>query len=100
VLQKVLDKYNGELCYYAEKLDGSSATYFINNEMFGVCSRNLELLETEDNSFWKVAKTLNIEEKLRRANKNIAIQGELIGEGVQGNKYKLKGQTVKFFTAF
>lgn len=27
---------------------------------------------------------------------SIAIQGELIGEGIQGNKYKLKGQTVRF----
>jgi RNA ligase (TIGR02306 family) len=28
------------------------------------------------------------------------LQGEIIGEGIQGNKYKLKGQTVFFFNAF
>ncbi len=33
-------------------------------------------------------------------NKNIAIQGELIGEGIQSNKLKIKGQTVKFFNVF
>ena len=33
-----------------------------------------------------------LEEKLRTLGKNITIQGEIIGEGVQGNKYKLKGQ--------
>jgi RNA ligase (TIGR02306 family) len=86
--------------YVAEKLDGSSATFYFNNGVFGVCSRNLELLEDEGNSFWKVARQMQLEEKLRSLNINIAIQGELIGEGIQGNPYKIKGQTVKFFNAF
>jgi hypothetical protein len=43
---------------------------------------------------------LKIEEKLRELGRNIAIQGELIGEGIQKNPYKIKGQTVKFFNAF
>ena len=68
--------------------------------MFGVCSRNIELLENEDNSFWKLARELKLEEKMNESGKNICLQGELIGEGVQGNPYKLKGQTVKFFNAF
>lgn len=100
VLQKVLDKYKGEKCYVTEKLDGSSATYYIKDGAFGVCSRNLELLEDTENSFWKVARQLDIENKLRALDKNIAIQGELIGEGIQDNKLKLRGQTVKFFNAF
>lgn len=100
ILQKVLDKYKGEHGYITEKLDGSSATYYVNEGVFGCCSRNMDLLEDADNSFWKCARQLNIEEKLRSLDKNIAIQGELIGEGVQGNKYNLKGQTVYFFNAF
>ena len=100
VLQKVLDKYKDEICYVTEKLDGSSATYYINNGEFGVCSRNLELLEDEENSFWKVARQLDIENKLRSLNGNYAIQGELIGEGIQGNKLKLRGQTLKIFNIF
>lgn len=100
VLQKLLDKYQGELCYITEKLDGSSATYYVNEDIFGVCSRNLDLLEDESNSFWKVARQLNIEEKLRSLQMNIALQGELVGEGVQDNKLKLRGQTVYFFNAF
>jgi len=28
------------------------------------------------------------------------LQGEIIGEGIQGNLYKLKGQTVHFFNVF
>lgn len=100
VLQKVLDKYAGEFCYVTEKLDGSSATYYLNNGEFGCCSRNLDLLEDNENSFWKIARQMDIENKLRALGKNYAIQGELIGEGIQDNKYRLKGQTVRFFNVF
>jgi RNA ligase (TIGR02306 family) len=100
VLQHVLDKYKGTKCYVTEKVDGSSGTYFINKGEFGVCSRNLELLEDDENSFWKVARQMDIELKLRSLNGNFAIQGELIGEGIQDNKLKLRGQTMRFFNAF
>jgi RNA ligase (TIGR02306 family) len=86
--------------YVTEKLDGSSATFYINNGEFGVCSRNLELLETEGNTFWKVARELDLENKLKEYGINLSIQGELIGESVQGNPYKIKGQTVRFFNLF
>lgn len=100
VLQEMLDKYADEKCFITEKLDGTSVTYYLNNGEFGVCSRNLDLLEDEKNSLWKVARELKLEEKLRSLNTNIALQGEIVGEGIQGNKYKLHGQTVYFFNAF
>lgn len=100
VLQELLDKLKGELCYVTEKLDGSSVTYFIKDNVFGVCSRNLELIDTPENTLWKLARELEIEEKLVALNGNYALQGEVIGEGVQGNKYKLKGQRVFFFSVF
>lgn len=92
--------------YFAtEKLDGSSVTYYLKDNVFGVCSRNLDLIETDDNTFWKVARQEKIEEKMRefaKANSitNFNLQGEVIGEGIQKNKYKLKGQTVRFFRSF
>ena len=105
-VQNITKEY-GEYCYQSkhqfyvtEKLDGSSSTFYFNNGEFGVCSRNLELLETEGNTFWKVARELDLENKLRNYGINVSLQGELIGEGVQGNPYNLKGQTVKFFNAF
>lgn len=73
------------------KLDGSSMTVYLNDGEFGVCSRNQELRETEDNTFWKVARQNNMEKKLRSLGRNIALQGELIGEGIQGNHEKIKG---------
>lgn len=86
--------------YVTEKLDGSSATFYLKDEVFSVCSRNLELIETEGNTFWKVARELELEDKLKTIGFNVCLQGELIGEGVQGNPYKIKGQTVRFFNGF
>lgn len=94
-------KTSNETQYYVtEKLDGSSATFYWKDGEFGVCSRNLELLETEDNTFWRVARKMDLEKKLKSNGKNLCLQGELIGEGIQGNPYGIKGQTVRFFDVF
>jgi RNA ligase (TIGR02306 family) len=85
--------------YVTEKLDGSSVTFYHNFGVMGVCSRNIDLLETEDNKFWSAARALNIHAILSGYG-NIALQGELIGEGIQGNPYKLKGTQVMFFNAW
>jgi RNA ligase (TIGR02306 family) len=104
--------------YVTEKLDGSSATYYFRDGVFGVCSRNLELANPgvfepgsvlcndgverprKENTFWKVARELFIEEKLGTLEENYAIQGELIGEGVQKNPYRIKGHTLRIFNVF
>jgi RNA ligase (TIGR02306 family) len=102
-IQNLADEYDEmkkHSYYVTEKLDGSSATFYFKNGEFGVCSRNLELLETEGNTFWKVARELDLENKLKEYGINLSVQGELIGEGIQGNPYKIKGQTVRFFNLF
>ena len=83
-----------------EKLDGSSMTVYLRDGEFGVCSRNLELKPSETNSLWKVAIRNDLELKLRRANRNLALQGELIGEGIQGNPYKQKAQEFFLFDIY
>lgn len=76
-----------------EKLDGTSMTVFLERDgRFGVCGRNWELTETDENSLWRAARADGIESKLRETGRALAIQGELIGESIQGNPYKLKGQ--------
>lgn len=102
-IQNLSDQYDElktHTYYVTEKLDGSSATFYYNDGVFGVCSRNLELLETEGNTFWKVARELDLENKMKSLGKNISIQSELIGESVQGNPYKIKGQTIRCFNLF
>jgi RNA ligase (TIGR02306 family) len=75
-----------------EKLEGSSMTCYLIDGVFGVCSRNLDLKRDEANSFWKTAIDLDIEGKMRAEGKdNFAVQGELVGNGVQGNVYKMGG---------
>ena len=74
-----------------EKLEGSSMTVYQIKGEFGVCSRNLDLKETEGNAFWAAARRDDIEAKMKAVDEywDFAIQGELIGPGIQGNIYKL-----------
>ena len=99
-LTKEYGIYSLDKFYVTEKLDGSSVTYYVKDGVFGVCSRNLDLLEDENNSMWKFAIESGLRDRLVGLGKNIAIQGEIIGEGIQGNPYKRIGQTVKIFNGF
>lgn len=84
-----------------EKLDGSSMTVFVDRGgKFGVCSRNWHLRSSESNTLWRVAKQLDLENKLPLVRYPIALQGELIGEGVQKNRYGIKGHSFRLFDAY
>ena len=79
-----------------EKLNGSSMTVFLHDGVFGVCSRNFNLAQDETNTFWRVAIAQGLQGKLERIGYNLALQGELIGNGVQGNSYNLEQQFIVF----
>ena len=100
-LKRELENYDSVFFEVTEKLEGSSMTcYMIENE-FGVCSRNMDLKRDANNTFWKVAIELDIEAKLRKARiANAAIQGELIGPGIQGNIYNLTTHTFRVFDIY
>jgi len=83
-----------------EKLDGSSMTVYVFDDDEGVCSRNLNLRETEGNSLWTVARRNDLIGKIRSTGQNLAFQGELIGEGIQGNPYKIRGQEFYLFDIY
>ena len=85
-----------------EKLEGSSMTVYLIDGVFGVCSRNLDLKETADNTFWQVARQEQIEQKMRETGPDaqFAIQGELIGPGIQGNIYKLSKPEFRVFDVY
>ena len=99
-IPEFLEKYKGEICYVTEKVDGTSATYFLKDNEFGVCSRNLNLEEEEINIFWIVANQLRIEQTLRDYGNNIALQGEILGPKVQDNRYGLKTYNLYLFNIF
>jgi hypothetical protein len=89
---------------YTEKEDGSSTTVYYYNGHVGVCSRNMELPLDDGNKYVYAINKYNLIEKLttfcKENNCNIALQGELLGPGVQGNKYKLTDYDIYFFNAF
>jgi len=105
--------------YKTEKCEGTSFCAYIKDGKFGVCGRTIDFKVPEEdlgydemNVYWKVAKKFDMETKMRSLifgnlsdknfspMKNFALQGELIGEGIQKNIYKLKGQKVMFYNAF
>jgi RNA ligase (TIGR02306 family) len=67
------------------KLDGSSMTVYNNNGEIGVCSRNMDLIEDETNAYWRVARKSGLIDAIKKF-PNYAVQGELMGPGVQGNR--------------
>jgi RNA ligase (TIGR02306 family) len=93
---------DGLLFEVTEKMEGSSMTVYLIDGEFGVCSRNLDLKETEGNTFWQVARRDDIEAKMRTIGEtgDWAIQGELIGPGIQGNIYKLSQPEFRVFDVY
>jgi RNA ligase (TIGR02306 family) len=80
------------------KIDGSSMTVFRLDGVLRVCSRNMELLISEENagnSF--VAMALSISDKIPEG---LVFQGEIWGEGIQGNKEGIKGHRFSVFDVY
>ena len=105
VLEAALLRNRGKAFYVTEKLDGTSFSAFVRQGTFGVCSRNLWMDETDEgNLHARVARSLKLDEKLRAARErlgfDLAIQGEVIGPGIQKNKYGLKDVALRVFNVF
>lgn len=97
------------------KLDGSSMTVYHlradskHLELFkdhpegecriGVCSRNLEV-ELDGNHFGETAKAAGIAQALQTSGRNIAVQGELIGPGIQKNYEKVTENQYHIYAVF
>jgi len=80
-----------------EKVDGSSCSIFRHHGKFGVCSRNLQLAETDKNTHWQVVHQLEIQEWLPD---NLAIQAELAGPKIQKNRLQLNKHQLFCFDIF
>lgn len=103
--EHILRVYQNKPFRITEKLDGTSFTAFLKDDDFGLCSRNLRLDEEDDaHLFVRVSKGLGIKEKLTAMRAalscNVALQGEVVGPGVQGNKYRLNTHKLYVFNVF
>lgn len=105
---RICDDETGTPFIVTEKLDGQSATYALERKGykydFKVCSRNL-INENKESSYWRIADKLKIESSLRKiadtfSASNVVLQGEIVGDGIQGNKYGLKGIEFYAFNLF
>lgn len=102
VLEAALQRHRGKTFYVTEKLDGTSFTAFVRRGVFGLCSRNQWLDESDEtNVLARTALALNLDEKLRSAGQrlgfDIAVQAEVIGPGIQKNKYARPAATMRVF---
>lgn len=80
------------------KLDGSSGTFFVRETPcakieVGVCSRNLQLKISDankDNTFVRIlfdtGLNIALEQFYNETGQSIAVQGEIMGPGIQGNR--------------
>lgn len=91
--------FRGESFFVSEKVDGTSFTAFFDSE-FGICGRNYQYAEDANNSYWRIAQELKLAETMKRLDRKIAIQGELIGPGIQKNRYKVKELKLFVFNIF
>lgn len=101
-LKNLINEVAGMKFVGTEKIDGSSETIYLKDNKFYVCSRNNHIDKDDGSKYWRVVKEQDIESKMRDyfKNRNIALQGELCGEGIQGNKYKIKGIDIYIFDIF
>lgn len=90
------ERENGTHFTVTEKIDGQSATYFLEKVgrkkfEFGVCSRNIRLGKPDNSSYWNIAIKMKVKDVLQELigeHDRIVLQGEIIGPGIQKNKYK------------
>ena len=96
--------FQGRTFEVTEKLNGTSMTVYVDGVMgFGVASRNLDLCRNDVSSYWVAAhkaRLFDILETCSITSANYALQGELVGEGIQGNPYKLRGCEFRLFDVF
>lgn len=104
VLGDMLEKYKGTECYVTEKIDGQSITiWFDGRSKMHVASRNYEILDKRD-YMWAAVGCENVEAKVRACFFHLRpmhffLQGELIGPGIQANRYNKMTYFIYFFNS-
>lgn len=92
----VLEELRGQPFVATVKMDGTSATFVMLEGQLHACGRNHSVLEG-DNLYWYVAAKRRIGEVLVKA-PHLAIQGEIVGPGLQKNPVGLKDKDLFVFS--
>lgn len=76
-----------------EKMEGQAATYYLKNGRYHVCSHNYEI-DRRKGSWGAISEELELDKVLKKirkdSGKELAIQGEICGPGIQKNIYNFK----------
>lgn len=99
---EIIKELNNILVYSTIKYDGTSFTCSYKDGDFNVCSRNntLKIEGNEDNTYVKMIEQYDLKNKMIKYNKNISLQGELCGNGIQKNLLELKTHKVFMFNVW
>ncbi len=84
--------------YITTKMDGTSCTLYYEKGSFGVCGHNFEYKDTPSCAMWNYAHEHGLPEKFAAYGRDIAIQGEFCGPGIQKNPLALKKNELFCFT--
>jgi len=99
---KFIERLTGKPYYISLKLDGTSSTFLINpkDEVYHVCGRNYSYKESDNHKFWILSRKYNIEQGLRgfwERGHRLALQGEVVGPGIQKNPLGLSHHDLYIF---
>lgn len=109
VKKRTLERHKDHTFEVTMKLDGSSMTVYTYQDKRGVCSRNLDLdIENDsETTFAKIYYELGLDSILKVISTgwgeevmNLAIQGELMGPGIQGNRENLNHHKFYVFDVY
>lgn len=99
-----LVNFYGKESFITLKMDGSSLSAYYFEGKIGVCSRNLELRENENNKFWNIVKKLHVDDFLvdlyRVTGHYYSVQGEYCGPGINGNRIGLHAPELYIFNLY
>jgi RNA ligase (TIGR02306 family) len=97
---KFIEGLTGNPYSISLKLDGASCTFIIDPKdgEYHACGRNYSYKPASEHAFWKVNDRYGIEAGLRSLGGSLAVQGEIVGPGIQCNRLGLSEVDFYAFT--
>jgi RNA ligase (TIGR02306 family) len=114
-ITNILPKLIGKDVVITRKEDGTSTTFISylkpqqndepcqsNERTFTICGRNIQLItpDSSNQHYFAIEKKFNIKDGMFKLGKNIAIQGEIVGPKINGNKLMLTNLDFRVFNIY
>lgn len=95
---RVIQEMQGLDCYVTIKVEGTSSTFYNKDGEYGVCSRRIDLIEDENNTYWKMSHKYELDKVLKDT--DYAIQAETFGPSIEDNVLGMKEVEIQVFDVF